>query len=280
MMPGTLYVVATPIGNLGDLSPRAREVLSSVALVAGETQEATLRLLSAAGIRGPRFVLYQERNREQSARRLLEALQEGESVALVSDGGTPAISDPGRDLVEQAHRAGIPVRAVAGPSSLTAALSVSGLNARRFAFEGFLPRKPAERRALLRSLQGDPRALIFFEAPHRIEESLSDLRATFPARRLSVSRELTKLHEETVIDPETVRPQGEFCLVVEEAPEQLAPPVDPIALEGLLELELGSRVSARILELFAGLSHRAAYRLIVEKREAAGEPPADMENNS
>ncbi|GMU57633.1 MAG: ribosomal RNA small subunit methyltransferase I [Candidatus Xenobia bacterium] len=279
-MPGTLYVVATPIGNLGDLSPRAREVLSSVALVAGETQESTLRLLSAAGIRGPRFVLYQERNREQSAQRLLEALEQGESVALVSDGGTPAISDPGRELVDRAHRAGIPVRAVAGPSSVTAALSVSGLKVRRFAFEGFLPRKSSERRALLRSLQTESRALVFFEAPHRIEESLADLRATFPARRLSVSRELTKLHEETLIDPDIVRAQGEFCIVVEEAPEQVAPEVDPMALEGLLELKLGSRVSARILELFAGLSHKTAYRMIVEKREAEGDPPADMENNS
>lgn len=276
--PGFLYVVATPIGNLGDLSPRAREVLASVAVVAGESEAATRRLLSALQIKAPRFVLYQEQNRERAGARLMEVLEKGEDVALVSDGGTPGISDPGRELVELAHQHGVPVRAVAGPSAVTAALSVSGLNVQRFAFEGFLPRKSGERRRLLESLRLEPRALVFFEAPHRIEESLADMRAAFPDRRLSVSRELTKLHEETLLGG-AVRPQGEFCLVVESGTPP-AEEVDPARVEALLELGLSSKTAARVLELFTGLSHKDAYRMILRMRAGEGDHAPGMENNS
>ncbi len=273
---GTLWVVATPIGNLGDLSPRAREILGAVAIVAGETEAATRRLLSSLGISAPRFVLYQEANRERAGQRLLEALLEGQDVALVSDGGTPGISDPGRSLVELAHQSGVAVRAVAGPSAVTAALSVSGLNVQRFAFEGFLPRKAGERRRFLESLRNESRSLVFFEAPHRIAESLADLREVFAGRRISVSRELTKLHEETLLEGEP-RAQGEFVLVVEGA-EVEPPPVDPSAVRALLELGLSSKTAARVLELFSSLSHKEAYRMILDWRE--GDPGEDMENNS
>lgn len=270
--------MATPIGNLADLSPRAREVLGAVSIIAGETEAATRRLLSSLGLKAPRFVLYQEANRERSGQRLLEALLAGEDVALVSDGGTPAISDPGRSLVELAHRHGVPVRAVAGPSAVTAALSVSGLNAQRFAFEGFLPRKSGERRRFLETLSGEPRALVFFEAPHRIFESLADLRAVFAGRRIAVSRELTKLHEETLLEGE-VRAQGEFCVVVESAPVEPAP-VDPARVKALLALGLTSRTAAEVLELFTDLSHKEAYRMILEMRAGEGDTTSAMENNS
>lgn len=278
--PGTLYVVATPIGNLGDLSPRAREVLGSVAIVAGETEAATRRLLSCLEQRAPRFVLYQEQNREKAGQRLMEALEQGQDVALVSDGGTPGISDPGRELVALAHRQGVPVRAVAGPSALTAALSVSGLNVQRFAFEGFLPRKAGERRRLLETLRREPRALVFFEAPHRVEESLAEMREIFGPRAISVSRELTKLHEETFRYEGVVRPQGEFCLVVEATVAPPPEPVEPGKVEELLELGLTSRTAARVLELFTGLKHKEAYRLVLEVRSGEGDRARSMENNS
>lgn len=278
--PGTLYVVATPIGNLGDLSPRAREVLGSVAVVAGETEAATRRLLSSLEQKAPRFVLYQEQNRERAGQRLLEALQSGQDVALVSDGGTPGISDPGRELVALAHRNAVPVRAVAGPSALTAALSVSGLNVQRFAFEGFLPRKAGERRRLLESLRSEPRALVFFEAPHRVEESLAELREILGPRAISVSRELTKLHEENFLFEGTVRPQGEFCLVVEPPAALLAEPVDRRKVEELLELGLTSRTAARVLELFTDLKHKEAYRLVLQLRSGEGDRETPIEKNS
>ncbi|MEW6280226.1 MAG: 16S rRNA (cytidine(1402)-2'-O)-methyltransferase, partial [Candidatus Eremiobacterota bacterium] len=263
---GPLYVVATPIGNLGDLSPRAREVLASVDLVAGETEASTRRLLSALGL-SRRTALYQERNREWAGERLVAQLLEGGSIALVSDGGTPGLSDPGRDLVARCHRSGIPVRAIPGPSALTAALSVCGLPARRIAFEGFLPRKRSERRTFLEGLRQEPRTLVLFESPARLREALEDLRDVLGDRSACLARELTKLHEEVRADSLTglleclTEPRGECCLVVEGAPPVREEPDYAEQARQLVAMGLGARTAARVLQLFTPLPRKEAYRL-------------------
>ncbi len=192
---GTLYVVATPIGNLGDLSPRAREVLSRVQLVAAEDTRHTRQLLQAFGIDTALTSLH-EHNEMHKSEALIARLAAGESLALVSDAGTPLISDPGFDLVITARARGVPVVAIPGPCAAIAALSVAGLPTDRFVFEGFLPAKSAARVTRLRELVGEERTMIFYEAPHRLSEVLRDLAAEFGADRMaSVSRELTKRFE-------------------------------------------------------------------------------------
>ena len=171
---GTLFVVATPIGNLGDLSPRAREVLATVQLIAAEDTRHTRQLLQSFGIGTPLTSLH-EHNEAQKSDGLLERLARGESLALVSDAGTPLISDPGFDLIAGARRRGIPVVAIPGPCAAIAAISVAGLPADRFAFEGFLPAKSAARRAQLEGVANESRTLIFYEAPHRVMETLADI---------------------------------------------------------------------------------------------------------
>lgn len=194
---GTLYVVATPIGNLGDLSPRAREVLASVALIAAEDTRHTKQLLQSFGIDTPLTSLHGHNEAHKSGD-LLERLARGESLALVSDAGTPLISDPGFDLIAGARAGGIAVVAIPGPCAAIAAISIAGLPADRFAFEGFLAAKSAARRAHLETLAGESRTLIFYEAPHRLVEVLADMAAVLGAqRRASISREITKRFETT-----------------------------------------------------------------------------------
>jgi 16S rRNA (cytidine1402-2'-O)-methyltransferase len=196
-MPGTLYVVATPIGNLGDLTPRAREVLASVALIAAEDTRHTRQLLQTCGI-GTALTSLHEHNEAQKSAELVARLAQGESIALVSDAGTPLVSDPGFDLVAAARQQGIAVVAVPGACAAIAALSVAGLPTNRFVFEGFLPAKAAARSERLRQLASEERTLIFYEAPHRLAEVLRDMVETFGAeRRASISRELTKRFETT-----------------------------------------------------------------------------------
>lgn len=193
--PGVLYVVATPIGNLADISARAREVLAAVEVVAAEDTRHSGTLLSHLGIRTPLISLH-DHNEAQRAPLLVARLQAGESVALISDAGTPLISDPGFDLVRAARAAGIVVTPVPGASALVAALSVSGLPTDRFVFEGFLPAKQVARRERLAALAAEPRTLVFYESVHRLQESLADMAAAFGAERRAVlARELTKLHE-------------------------------------------------------------------------------------
>lgn len=195
--PGTLYVVATPIGNLGDLSARAREVLARVQLIAAEDTRHTRQLLQAFGIDTPLTSLH-EHNEMQKSESLISRLLAGESIALVSDAGTPLISDPGFDLVANARTRGVSIAVVPGPCAAIAALSIAGLPTDRFVFEGFLPAKHAARVARLRELASEQRTMIFYEAPHRLPEVLHDLAAEFAAERTaSVSRELTKRFETT-----------------------------------------------------------------------------------
>jgi len=193
--PGVLYVVATPIGNLDDISPRALKVLSEVDRVAAEDTRHSGNLLNHFGIKTPLISLH-EYNEAERAALLIDKLQAGESVALVSDAGTPLISDPGFDLVRAARRAGIRVSPVPGACALVAALCVSGLPTDRFVFEGFLPAKSAARRERLEALAAEPRTLVFYESVHRLAESLADMAAVLGAERVGVvARELTKLHE-------------------------------------------------------------------------------------
>ena len=192
---GRLHVVATPIGNMGDLSTRAREALESADLIAAEDTRHTLTLLKAIGVSRPLVSLHTH-NETQRVPELLARLEAGEVIALVSDAGTPLLSDPGFELVTGAARAGFEVLAIPGPSAITTALAVAGLPTARFCFEGFLPARERERRTDLARLAHEARTLVFFEAPHRIAETLTDLAAEFGGdRQAVVARELTKAHE-------------------------------------------------------------------------------------
>jgi 16S rRNA (cytidine1402-2'-O)-methyltransferase len=194
-MAGRLFLVGTPIGNLGDMSPRVRETLASVDLIAAEDTRRTGRLLQSSGVKASLVSLFDANERERSAE-LLRHLRQGRSVAVVSDGGMPLVSDPGYRVVTAAIAEGIDVRVVPGPSSVVAALVVSGLPTDRFAFEGFVAKRPGERMRRLESLRHDPRTLVFFESPLRANTTLRDMLVAFGDRQVAVCRELTKIHEE------------------------------------------------------------------------------------
>lgn len=194
-MPGILYIVPTPIGNLEDITLRALRVLKEVELIAAEDTRHTQHLLAHFGIKTP-MTSYHDHNERGKARTLVERLKSGASIALVSDAGTPAISDPGYRIVVDAIQAGIQVVPLPGASALTTALSASGLPTDRFLFEGFLPAKAQERKAKLQSLRGEVATLVFYEAPHRLLDSLAEMVKIFGDREIAVARELTKVHEE------------------------------------------------------------------------------------
>ena len=199
-MTGTLYIVSTPMGNLKDITLRALETLKSVDVIACEDTRQTGKLLQHYDIRKPTISLH-DHNERQRTPEVLRLLREGRSVALVSDGGTPLISDPGWWLVHEAIRGGMPVIPIPGPSALLAALVVSGLPTDRFVFEGFLPAKPAARRKRLEVLKREGRTAIMYESPHRLVKTLEDIHASFGNVQVSCGRELTKLFEETRREP-------------------------------------------------------------------------------
>lgn len=224
---GTLYLVATPIGNLGDISARALEVLGSVDLIAAEDTRRTVQLLNHFGISKP-LTSYHEHNKREKGQYIISLLKQGKNVAQVSDAGTPAISDPGEDLVGLCIENDITVTSVPGPVAGINALILSGLNTRRFAFEGFLSVNKRHRHEHLSSVKNDTHTLIFYEAPHKLRTTLEDMRDAFGGgRRIALVRELTKLHEEVIrtdIDGaiekyKEVSPRGEYVLVVEGAKE-------------------------------------------------------------
>lgn len=272
---GTLHVVATPIGNLQDLSPRARQVLASADLVAAEDTRHTLKLLEAHGL-SARLLAVHEHNESQRAAEVLQALANGANVALVSDAGTPLVSDPGLRLVQAAIGAGFDVRTVPGPCAAIAALSVAGLETERFVFEGFLPAKPAARRERLAALRGDPRTLICYEAPHRLGESLEDMSAALgPTRRAVIARELTKVFETvyrgTLAElaqrarQDTDMQRGEIVIVVEGAPP--AAEEDDTGIErvlGVLLAQLSVSQAADLAAALTGASRNMAYRLALK----------------
>ncbi len=227
-MPGTLYLVATPIGNLGDFSPRAREVMSEVDFIAAEDTRVTKKLMTALDLPQKPLVSYYEHNRRQRGEEILARLLAGENCALVTDAGTPAVSDPGEDLVALCAPEGVPVIPIPGCCAAVCALAASGLPTGRWCFEGFLSVNKKARREHLDALKNEKRSMIFYEAPHKLRATLDDLCAAFGGeRRISLSRELTKLHEETLrmtlaeavaYFTETA-PRGEFVMIVEGAPD-------------------------------------------------------------
>ncbi len=223
---GTLYVVATPIGNLSDLSERAVKVLSEVDFIAAEDTRVTGKLLLHIGTKKP-MISYHEHNKAQKGDVIVSRILSGESCALVSDAGTPAISDPGEDLVKKCAEAGVPVYAVPGPCAAVCALSVSGLPTSKFFFEGFLPTAKKERRERLDTVKNIPATLIFYEAPHKLTDTLQDLFDALGDRKISLVKEITKLNEKVLRTTlsgaiehyQTNAVRGEFVLVVEGASE-------------------------------------------------------------
>jgi 16S rRNA (cytidine1402-2'-O)-methyltransferase len=275
-MPGTLYIVATPLGNLGDLSPRAGEVLRSVPVVAAEDTRRTRGLLTHLGA-APQLLSFHAHSEDRRLETLLEILHRGRDVALVCDAGTPAVSDPGTELVAVARESGIPVVPIPGPSAVATALSAAGFKADRYLFLGFVPRKGSERARLLARAAGEEWSVVFFEAPPRLVDLLADLAATAGGgRRAIVARELTKLHEELrlgTVDElaeyfSANPPRGELTVVLEGTGVSPPPPVRTedareratlLLAEGLTRREVVRRLSDTL-----GLSRNDAYRLVME----------------
>ena len=282
---GRLEVVATPIGNLGDLSSRAREVLAAADLIAAEDTRRTGQLLNAIGVSTPLVSLH-DYNEDARVEPLVQQLLAGKVIALVSDAGTPLLSDPGFGLVRAAAAAGIEVRAVAGPSAITAALSIAGLPTDRFAFEGFLPSRTGERRALLARLASESRTLVLFEAPHRIAASLDDMARSFGDQRAAVvTRELTKMHESVyrgtlqqlaaMARDDADFARGEITVVVAGAVADGASGADGALLRRALQLllqELPPARAAAIAAQLSGATRSDAYELALQLRRG---PAAD-----
>jgi 16S rRNA (cytidine1402-2'-O)-methyltransferase len=278
---GILHIVATPIGNLGDLAPRAREVLGNVAVIAAEDTRRCARLLSHMGIEGVATVSLHEHNEAERVPGLIGRLRAGDDVALVSDAGTPLVSDPGFLLVHAARAAGLAVRAVPGPCAAIAALAVSGLPSDRCVFEGFLPSRAAARRVRLQELAATTATLVLYESSHRIAAAAADIAAVLGGdRRVCLARELTKLHEQSVTLPaseladwlaaDVNRRRGEFVLVVAGVG---TPParheVDPDRLLGVLLEHMPVREAARAAAELTGVARNEAYEqaLAIRKKK-------------
>ncbi|MGH2636694.1 MAG: 16S rRNA (cytidine(1402)-2'-O)-methyltransferase [Actinomycetota bacterium] len=271
-MSGILYVVGTPIGNLGDMTDRARQVLGSVDTLAAEDTRHTGRLLSRFGIKRRIVSLFEGNERERTGE-LLQRLREGRDVALVTDAGMPTISDPGFRVVRACVEDGIEVRVVPGPSAVTAALVVSGLPVDRFVFEGFLPRKAGERRERLRLLAGDPRTVVLFESPLRVVALLRDVLSELGDRRVALARELTKLHEEVVRGRASEvlarfagsEPKGEVVLVIEgHAGDEVADLPELVAeAQRLADGGMRKREAAAAVARGRGASANAIYEALI-----------------
>jgi 16S rRNA (cytidine1402-2'-O)-methyltransferase len=267
-MSGRLVLVGTPIGNLGDLSPRALEALGQAAVVACEDTRRTGRLLSHFGIASPTYIVVNEHTEGDAAERVIEHVQRGDVVVLVSDAGMPGVSDPGEFLVSRAIAAGVAVEVVPGPSAVLHALVASGLTTSRFVFEGFLPRKGSGRALRLRELSQEHRTAVLFEAPHRLQKTLNDLADVCGGeRRIVLARELTKLHEEiwrgtvsgAIERCAEIDPRGEYVLVLDGAPPAAEP--TEVEIREAVELALGRGLSkkdaaAEVAELFAVARNR------------------------
>lgn len=267
----TLYVVGTPIGNLGDLSPRAAEVLSEVDFIAAEDTRVTLKLLNHLGIKKP-MVSYFEHNKAMRGGEICGRILKGESCAIVSDAGMPCISDPGEDLVRECGALGIRTVVVPGPSALISALCVSGLSTGRFTFEGFISVNKKSRKEHLESLINEKRTMIFYEAPHKLPNTLKDLYAYFGERKLTIVREITKIHEDVIrTDTKTAAEsidenplKGEIVLILEGGKEEVKKEMtleDAVALANKY-IEEGEKASdaAKKAALQSGLKKNEIYR--------------------
>ena len=282
--PGHLYVVATPIGNLGDLSPRALKVLDGVDLIAAEDTRVTATLLAHFGVRKKLLALH-EHNEGEATREVLDQLRKDRSVALVSDAGTPLVSDPGFSLVREARAFGFAVVAVPGPSALVAALSISGLPTDSFLFAGFLPAREEARRHRLHELAAEGRTVILYESTHRIVETAQALAAELGERRVCLARELTKLYEESHALParelpdwlraDENRQRGEFVLVLEGADAATTAPREAERILKALLKELGASKAAKLAAEITGLPRKGLYAIAVRlggHGAAVGEP--------
>lgn len=273
-MNPTLYIVATPIGNLGDISQRAIEVLKAVDLIAAEDTRHSKTLLQSFSITTP-VRAYHEHNEDETTARLIEQLVAGQSIALISDAGTPLINDPGYKLVAAALEKRIAVVPVPGPSAIIAALSVAGLPTHRFAFEGYLPAKTTARKKLLQSLVNETRTLVFYETPHRIRDALEDMQSIFGAqRRVSVARELTKQFEQVVLAPVaniiadlvdgSITSKGEFVVVVEGAVDSPAEDEEVKRVHEILATKLSSKDAVLLTTKITGRNRNDVYKLALD----------------
>lgn len=275
-MSGILYLVATPIGNLGDFTPRAVEILRNVDFIAAEDTRVTLKLLNHFEIKKP-LISYFEHNRIQSGEKIVNRILNGENAALVSDAGMPAISDPGEDLVRLCAENGVTVQVIPGACAAVSALALSGLPTQRFTFEGFLNTSGKKRAEHLESLSGEKRTMVLYEAPHKLVATLEDLKSVLGGeRRLSLCRELTKLHEETIrttIDGALQLyaekpPKGEYVLVIDGAVKSVEPEMTPEqALERLTQYRGQGRSlkeSARLASEDTGYSKNELYNLALK----------------
>lgn len=275
-MSGTLYLVATPIGNLGDFSPRAVETLEAVDFIAAEDTRVSVKLLNHFEIKKP-LVSYHEHNHVSAGQSILARLLSGESCALVTDAGTPAVSDPGEDLVRLCREAGVEVMSVPGPSALITALAISGMSSRRFCFEGFLSAQKSERKAALADLAAEKRTMIFYESPHRLLATLSDMAEAFGDRPIAVVKELTKLHENVLRTSlaEAVeyftqnQPKGEYVLIVEGAGETQREALDfeqAVAIaKGYIADGMQPTAAAKRAAAESGLKRADIYKAISQK---------------
>ena len=275
-MPGTLYLVPTPIGNLSDISPRCQQTLETADFIAAEDTRVTMKLLNHMGIKKP-LVSYYEHNKQESGEKILSRLLAGDTCALVSDAGTPAISDPGEDLVRLCADNGVDVVAVCGPCAAVTALAVSGLPTGRFTFEGFLSTNKKNRQEHLQSLLSEHRTMIFYEAPHKLPATLADMKKAFGGdRKISLCRELTKLHEEifrTTLDGaiahcEENPPRGEFVLILagaEAVQEQALTLEDAIRLcQTRIDGGMSKKDAVKLVSSETGFPKNALYDAILK----------------
>lgn len=278
-MSGTLFVVATPIGNLEDLSPRARQTLADVDLIAAEDTRHTGRLLSHFGVE-TRLLALHDHNEIDRAERVIRELAAGRSVALVSDAGTPLISDPGYRLVKAAHEAGINVSPIPGPSAMIAALSVAGLATDRFCFEGFLPAKKKGRRDALAGLANETRTMVFYESVHRMESSVADMVEVFGgARSVFLGREMSKMHEQCIsttlgelarqVMDDEITQKGEIVVVVAGGDRVTSSAIDSDSLLHDLAALLPKKEVARIVAKATGEKRNALYQRLLDMASAA-----------
>lgn len=281
-MAGKLYLCATPIGNLDDITLRVLNTLKEVDLIAAEDTRHSIKLLNHFDIKTP-MTSYHEFNKVDKARYLVEQLREGVNIALVTDAGTPGISDPGEELVKQCYEAGIEVTSLPGPAACITALTLSGLATRRFCFEAFLPSDKKEKQWILEELKAETRTIIVYEAPHRLVRTLTELRETLGNRRLTICRELTKKYEEayqTTFDEalaryETEEPKGECVLVIEgksieQKKEELAKSWEEMEIEEHMAYYEGQGIdrkeAMRMVAKDRGISKRDVYQYLMEKK--------------
>jgi 16S rRNA (cytidine1402-2'-O)-methyltransferase len=272
---GTLYIVATPLGNLEDITLRAIRVLREVSVIACEDTRRTVKILNRYEVRTPLFIFH-EYNKVRAGVSILRRLRDGENVALVSDAGTPAISDPGYELVREAIGGGVPIEVVPGPSALIAALVVSGLPTDHFTFEGFLPARREKRRKAMQNLATEKRTMIFYESPQRVTSFLREAAEIFGDRRACVVRELTKIHEEILrgtlpeLDAEVSRREsvrGEITIVIGGGEKTVELSVEEIVKAALEDASGSSRDLSREIAERTGLSRKEVYAEILRQRQ-------------